>query len=273
MTHDHASFLDVLGAVLLVLWAVAMWAAVGVLAYANRRSVHPMLFQASACLILVGIVGQLAHVQEHFAQAAYWIGHNNDEAWMTPWGDSLARGLGQVDSSTPELGMEILHLVGNFVFLAGLVGVLLITRRALHTKARKWGRMGVWMQGIHGVEHLVLTVSIALGASQAIGLSTWFGVMEPGPGLWTYRVWWHFVANVMGSVIFMLALRHLWLERREIEATYRANAGSPGAAPVARATRPRLAPADAPVAEEPAASPAREHATTPSRGAPDTPPR
>lgn len=68
--------------------------------------------------------------------------------------------------------MEILHLIGYPTFLAGLAGVVVITRQAMHTKARRWGRMGVWTQGIHGLERLSLTVSVALGSTQAIGLST-----------------------------------------------------------------------------------------------------
>ncbi|GAB3495875.1 DUF6008 family protein [Amycolatopsis cihanbeyliensis] len=215
------STLDTLGAVLLGLWAVVMWAAVAVLAYANRGTVRPWLFRASAGVIILGIVGQLGHVQEHFAQVGYWVAHPNERPWMTPWGTGLADGLGVVDMSKPSLGMEILHMTGNFIFLAGLVGVMLITKRALNTRARKWGRMGVWMQGIHGIEHVVLTLSVALGANQAIGMSTFFGFLDPGPGLWTYRIWWHFVANVVGTVIFAIAVYHLWRERHTVEATYR----------------------------------------------------
>ncbi len=215
-----ASPLASVGAVGLVLWAVVMWAAVGVLAYANRGPVRPWVYGMSVGVIGLGIIGQLGHVQEHVAQVGYWLEHPNDKAWMTPLGTGLANGLGQVAPDKPSLGMEILHFTGNLIFLAGLVGVVLITRRAVSTKARKWGRMGVLMQGIHGVEHLVLTLSVALGASQAIGLSTWFGLLEPGPGLWTYRIWWHFVANVVGSVIFAIALYHLWRERREVRRGY-----------------------------------------------------
>ena len=147
--------------------------------------------------------------------------HPNAQPWMTPWGTGLANGFGQVDMSKPSLGMEILHFTGNLIFLAGLVGVMLITRRAVATKARRWGRMGVWMQGIHGLEHLALMLSVWLGAPRAIGLSTWFGLLEPGPGLWTYRVWWHFIANVIGSMIFAMAVYHLWRERTVVAATYR----------------------------------------------------
>ncbi len=215
-----ASPLASVGAVGLVLWAVAMWAAVGVLAYANRGPVRSWVYGLSVGVIGLGIIGQLGHVQEHFAQVGYWLAHPNDKAWMTPLGTGLANGFGQVAPDKPSLGMEILHMIGNFIFLAGLVGIVLITRRAMDTKARKWGRMGVLMQGVHGVEHLVLTLSVALGASQAIGLSTWFGLLDPGPGLWTYRIWWHFLANVVGSVIFAIALYHLWRERREVQRGY-----------------------------------------------------
>ncbi len=211
---------DTAGAVLLVLWALAMWAAVGVLAYANRGPVRPWVYRGSVAVIGLGVLGQLGHVQEHVAQVAYWLGHPNSPAWMTPWGTGLADGLERVLPDRPTFGMELLHLTGNFLFLAGLAGTMVITRRALNTRARRWARMGVWMQGLHGLEHLVLTLSIAFGAPRAIGLSTFFGLVDPGPGLTTYRVWWHFVANIVGSVIFALALYHLWRERREVRATF-----------------------------------------------------
>ncbi|MFI5585481.1 DUF6008 family protein [Amycolatopsis sp. NPDC051758] len=210
---------DVAGASLLVLWALAMWAAVGVLAYANRGPVRPWVYRGSLAVIGVGVLGQLGHVQEHIAQVGYWLGHPNAPAWMTPWGTGLADGLQMVLPNRPTFGMELLHLTGNFIFLAGLAGVMVITRRAVGTRTRRWAKMGVWMQGLHGLEHLVLTLSVALG-SRAIGLSTFFGLIDPGPGLTTYRVWWHFIANVMGSIIFGLALYHLWKERREVRATF-----------------------------------------------------
>ncbi len=222
-----ATVLDTLGALALIAWAVVMWGAVAVLAVAIRRTVRPWMYRGAAGVIILGILGQIGHIQEHFAQAGYWVGHPDSPAWMTPWGDGLANGLGQVDRSKPSLGMEILHFTGNLLFLAGLAGVMLITHRAVLTKARKWGRMGMWMQGIHGLEHLVLTLSVWLGAPRAIGLSTWFGLLEPGPGLWTYRIWWHFIANVVGSVIFAISVYHLWRERREVEASFQRPAEVP----------------------------------------------
>ncbi|ARP69002.1 hypothetical protein LK06_002450 [Streptomyces pluripotens] len=215
---------DTLGAVFLIAWAAAMWLAVIVLALANRGPARPWLFKTAVAVIGLGVIGQIGHFQEHVAQTGYWVAHPYSPAWMTPWGNGLARGMGQVDPSKPTLGMEILHLTGNFIFLAGLVGVMQITRRAVGgLKSRKWAKMGVWMQGMHGLEHLVLTLSVALGASRAIGLSTWFGLIEPGPALVTYRVWWHFIANLVGSVIFAVSLYHLWKERHAVKAGYQAS--------------------------------------------------
>lgn len=232
MMGGPASVLDTLGALALLAWTVAMWVAVAVLAYANRRPVRPWMYRAAAGQIFLGILGQLGHFQEHVAQAGYWVAHPNAPGWMTPWGTGLADGFGQIDRSKSPLGMEILHFTGNLLFLAGIVGVMLITHRAVKSKARKWARMGVWMQGIHGLEHLALTLSVWLGAPGAVGLSTWFGLLDPGPGLWTYRVWWHFIANAVGTMIFAIAVYHLWRERRQIAATYQ---------PVS-ATRPEPAP-------------------------------
>ncbi|WP_219806430.1 MULTISPECIES: DUF6008 family protein [unclassified Streptomyces] len=223
-THEMGSTvstLDTVGAVFFVLWTVAMWAAVFVIAYSNRRPARPWAYRTAVGVIGIGVVGQIGHFQEHVAQAGYWVLNPMEPAWMTPWGDSLARGLGQIDPSKPSLGMELLHLKGNLVFLAGLVGIALVTRRLTRDlRTRRWAKMGVWMQGVHGVEHLVLTLSVVLGASTAIGLSTWFGTIEAGPALTTYRVWWHFVANLVGTFILAMAVYHMWRERRVIEASY-----------------------------------------------------
>ncbi len=215
-----ASGWDIAGAILLLLWAVAMWVAIAGLWFANRGTPRPWVYRASLTVIVIGVIGQIGHLTEHVAQVGYWFQHPNSPAWMTPWGNALARGFGQVDTSKPTLGMEILHLTGNFIFLAGLAAVMVITRHARRTRTRFWGKMGVWMQGLHGLEHLSLTLSVWFGAKQAIGLSTWFGQLTPGPGLTTYRIWWHFIANVIGSIIFGVALYHLWRERHDIRGSY-----------------------------------------------------
>jgi hypothetical protein len=240
--HAHASHENIVGAVLLLSWAVAMWGAVAVLMLADRHGRGRQVWRGARAVVLIGVVGQLGHLQEHVAQVGYWVQHPNSPGWMTPWGTGLARGFGRVDTAKPALGMEILHFTGNMIFLAGMAGVMVLTCRAPGVRARKWGRMGVWMQGLHGLEHLSLMLSVWLGAPRAIGLSTWFGVMQPGPGLWTYRVWWHFVANVAGSVIFAGAVWHLWVDRKEIETSLVGqSATSPGRRRRAVSAQPALA--------------------------------
>ncbi|HKN98637.1 MAG TPA: DUF6008 family protein [Pseudonocardiaceae bacterium] len=211
---------DTSGALLLFLWAVGMWAAVAALHVANRRR-RAWVYGATTSVIVLGVLGQIGHLQEHVAQAGYWVLHPEaTKGYMTPWGGALAMGFQMVDPGRPTLGMEILHFVGNMIFLAGMCAIMVITTRARATKARRWAKMGVWMQGIHGLEHLSLMLSVWLGAKQAIGLSTWFGLLDPGAGAVTYRVWWHFIANVIGSIIFAIALYHLWQERRVVQAGY-----------------------------------------------------
>lgn len=138
------STVDTAGAVLFIGWAVATWAAVAVLAVGNGRAVKPWLYKLAVGLVGVGVVGQVGHFQEHVTQAGYWIARPYALAWMTPWADSSARGMGQVDAGKPALGMEILHLVGNCIFVAGPVGIVQITHRvAGQLKARKFaGRFG-----------------------------------------------------------------------------------------------------------------------------------
>jgi hypothetical protein len=239
--HMQATHLDKLGALLLLGWAVAMWAAVFALMFVDRHGRGRTVHRGATAVVLVGVVGQIGHLQEHVAQVEYWVQHPNARPWMTPWGDGLSRGFGAVDTAHPALGMEILHFVGNMIFLAGMTGVMVLTCRAPRVAARKWGRMGVLMQGFHGLEHLSLMLSVWWGAPRAIGISTWFGVMQPGPGLWTYRIWWHFAANVLGSVIFAGAVWHLWADRKEIEASFASQALPAGPRRRARVPQPALA--------------------------------
>ena len=218
--HAHASPENIVGATLLLCWAVVTWTAVLALMVADRHGRGRQVYRGASAIVLLGVFGQIGHLQEHVAQVGYWVQHPNSKPWMTPWGEGLAMGFGRVDTSHPALGMEILHFVGNMIFLAGMVGVMVLTCRAPGVRARMWGRMGVWMQGLHGLEHLSLMLSVWLGATRPIGVSTWFGVMHPGPGLWTYRIWWHFLANVLGSVIFAGALWHVWVDRKVIEESF-----------------------------------------------------
>jgi hypothetical protein len=233
----HCSLWNVAGAIGLLALAVGMWLLVVRATAWDRQDRTRAAGRAGWTIVLVGLAVQLAHLSEHIAQIGYWLGHPNSPGWMTPWGSGVATGLGQIDTSKPTLGMEVMHFVGNMAFLAGLVGALLLTRsRASHSEARRWAKVGVWLQSAHGVEHLALMLSVWLGAPRAIGVSTWFGLMDPGPGLWTYRVWWHFFANIIGSAVFAITVWHLRRECRDLKPTNggitRSDRSEPGRNPV-----------------------------------------
>jgi len=230
--HGHATTMDTLGAFGLLGWFVLMWAAVVVLILAERRGVHPAVHAGAGAVVVIGLAGQLIHMWEHVWQAGQWVAHPNSPARMTPWGTGLAAGFGGVDRSRPVLGMEILHFVGNMIFLVGLLGVLVMTRQARSVKAQRTARIGSWLQGAHCVEHLALMGTVWLGANRPIGVSTWFGQMDPGPGLWTYRIWWHFWANAIPTWYFLLAAWQLWSERETVAASRR-TVRSPGRLPSA----------------------------------------
>jgi len=225
--HMQATWLDMFGAVLLLLWAAVMWATVFTLMVVERRGRGRQVWRGAQAVVLVGVVGQIGHLAEHVAQVGHWVADPNAPGWMTPWGSGLARGFGRLETARPALGMEILHLVGNMIFLAGPVGVMVLTCRAPGLRARRWARMGVLVQGLHGLEHLALTLSVWFGAPRAIGFSTWFGAMHPGPGLWTYRVWWHFLANVVGSAVFAAALWFARADRKVIEDSFAHQGSAP----------------------------------------------
>jgi hypothetical protein len=63
---------------------------------------------------------------------------------------------------------------------------------------------GVFQLGHFG-EHVALTVSVVVG-SRARGLSTLFGTLDPGPGLWTYRIWWHLTVNAIATALLATAV-------------------------------------------------------------------
>jgi hypothetical protein len=214
--HADASTLNEIGALLLLGWAVAMFLAVAVLRRGHGRGVYLGL----AGVVGVGLAGQIAHMGEHVVQIGYWLQAPNAPTRMTPWGSGMGRGFGRIETGKPVLGMELLHLVGNLIFWAGLLGAVLLTRRHPVSGARRTARIGAWVQGAHCVEHLSLTASVWLGAHRPIGLSTWFGTLPPGPGLWTYRVWWHFWANAIPTAIFVTAAVQLWRDRRSIAAGF-----------------------------------------------------
>ena len=101
---------------------------------------------------------------------------------MSPWVmDAVGRAGAAAfpDAARPRqmmMGMEILHLIGNSIFLASL-GCLYYCIRS------RWNRWALYVEGFHLYEHLMLTAT-AYFLGKPVGLSTLFGGQchdrEPG---------------------------------------------------------------------------------------------
>lgn len=145
-------------------------------------------------LAIGALAFQMVHLIEHVAQLGYWIAHPLEAPWLTPWAiegrDALAA------DGNLALGNELLHLVGNLVFLGGLLALVFYCRRR-ELEASSPLRLAMVIQGIHVAEHLVLTVTTAVWG-KAAGLSTFFGLVS-GPVMTSYRVWFHFLINIVAT--------------------------------------------------------------------------
>jgi hypothetical protein len=197
--HDHGSVTPLAGAVgLLALFAAVV--ACLALALLRRQWRWALGAGASAAALF-----QLAHFSEHLTQAGYWTAHTDEAPWMTPWAATLARSFARFAPGTPGFGMEALHLVGNAIFLTGAVAIYVAVARYGPPSSQRPARAGVAVQSVHVLEHVALTVSVLVG-SRPRGISTGFGLLDPGPGLWTYRVWWHLTINAIATAMLAVAL-------------------------------------------------------------------
>ena len=199
--HDttHSLLADVSAAGLVALLvAVVVCLALGV-----RRRRTPLL--------VAGALGggfQLAHLAEHIAQTGYWSRHRESAPWMTPWARELVSSFQSVSVGTPGLGMELMHLVGNAIFLGAAVAIYAVMAPTSATADARLARFGVGTQVLHVAEHVALTMTVVL-FGRPIGLSTLFGTVGAGPALWTYRIWWHMTINLLATVLVATAVtRH-----------------------------------------------------------------
>jgi hypothetical protein len=197
--HDHSAQASLAGATALIILAAAVIAGLAAGLVTKRwRS-------ALIATAVTGGVFQLAHFAEHLAQSGYWTAHRDQAPWMTPWAQALADSFGGLAPGTPSFGMEALHLAGNAIFLAGAVAILVVVTRYGPVAARRPARLGVVVQAVHVAEHVGLTVSV-LVAGRAYGLSTLLGSLDPGPGLWSYRILWHLTINATATALLAAAL-------------------------------------------------------------------
>lgn len=174
------------------------------------------------CNILVAFVGlglafQVGHFIEHAVQFGVWIAGQyqwvvwafcgRDAPYMSPPVTTAVRYAGawlfpEADPGRQMmLGMEILHLLGNGIFLATIAGVN-------YLMPSKWARWAFYLEGAHLCEHLALTLT-AYYIGKPIGLSTLFGQAPyyfGKSGAVGYRVSWHFAMNLLPMPFVMLGL-------------------------------------------------------------------
>lgn len=153
-------------------------------------------------IALLTLAFQLFHFIEHVAQLAYWLGNPTKAPFLTPWA-TAGRDILAVDG-TAGGGNEILHLVGNLIFLAGIVALALIARYSGRKLTEiPYLREAMALQGIHVAEHVLLTLSyLTLGS--ALGFTTLFGAAEGAFGS-SLRVWAHFLLNLGATYYVMRA--------------------------------------------------------------------
>lgn len=200
----------------------------------NAASIHPFapfrvgIAEARLLSLLIGtyaglgLLFQIGHFIEHAVQFVVWClgdmsqicGRNSP--WMSPVATVLVRNLGLAlfpAADVPRqmmLGMEVLHLIGNSIFLSSLICLY-------YCAPTRWTRWAIYIETFHLYEHIMLTAS-AYFVGKPIGLSTLFG------GTFTFgnpefavgfRVTWHFLMNLLPMPFAMIGLMKYLGERRE----------------------------------------------------------
>jgi hypothetical protein len=171
-------------------------------------------------LVGMGLAFQLGHFAEHAVQFAVWSAGKSqwvvatfcgrDTPYMSRPVTAMVELVGAYLFPKADLarqmmvGTEILHLIGNCMFLATIAGVFYFI-------PTKLVRYALYIEGAHLCEHISLTLS-AYYVGKPIGLSTLFGQAS---ALWGqelavgWRVSWHFVMNLLPLPFVMIAMmRH-----------------------------------------------------------------
>lgn len=170
---------------------------------------------------------QTFHLAEHVLQLGYWVLHPSRPPWITPWAVPARDVLAAAADGRTATGTELLHLVGNAVFLAGIVALAAVSA-GYRGRPRRWLRTALVVQGLHVAEHLALTVTW-LARGRADGLSTLFGLLPAGTAATgAVRVWFHFTVNLVATAAALAA----WWELRAVDEPSASDAALPAVRPV-----------------------------------------
>lgn len=176
----------------------------------NRLS---RLTVAAGTVAILGLTFQVGHFAEHALQFAIWLLGDlsnicgRDTPWMSPWVMVLCERLGLwIAPDVPSarqvmLGMEVLHLIGNSIFLTGLICLYKVI-------PSKWVRWAIYIETFHLYEHIMLTAT-AFFLGKPVGMSTLFGatsLVDSREFAVGVRVSWHFAMNLLPMPLAMLGI-------------------------------------------------------------------
>jgi len=188
--------------------------------YLDRDPRPEQLKVFAAMIVGLGLAFQVGHFVEHAVQFAVWVFGTSQWVVSNFCGRNVPYISGPVMTAVSAagaylfptadvarqmmMGTEILHLVGNAIFLTTIAGVGYFI-------PAKLVRYAFYIEAAHLCEHVSLTLS-AYYLGTPIGVSTLFG---QAPGLWGrelavgWRVSWHFAMNLLPMPFVMLAImRH-----------------------------------------------------------------
>jgi hypothetical protein len=186
-----------------------------------RHSTGPNLRMVLIVASGLGLLFQVGHFFEHAFQFVVWcLGDlsqicGRDTPWVSDWVANFIQNVGRTVAPAGDkarqfmLGLEVLHLGGNSIFLATLACLYYVTDK------NKWVRWGFYIEAFHLYEHIMLT-STAFFVGKPIGLSTLFG----GAGLGTrefavgVRVSWHFAMNLLPMPFAMMGITDYWEQQK-----------------------------------------------------------
>lgn len=167
-------------------------------------------------IVILGGIFQVGHFIEHAVQFGVWLAGHHSAPYMSPMAMTLTHQIGGWLFPTQNMqaqmmkGMEVLHLVGNGVFLVTLAGVLYFI-------PSKLVRYALYVETFHLYEHIMLTAT-AIFLDKPIGLSTLFGGVDViGSHAFAvgHRVIWHFGMNLIPSGLIMMELMLRKIRRQE----------------------------------------------------------
>lgn len=128
--------------------------------------------------------------------------------WLMHWIGDLFVSEGM--SRRMYLGFEMMHLIGNAIFLIGIIGL------SYFIKSKKIAA-AFFIQAFHFYEHVSLTAS-AVFINKSIGISTFFGMVTDPSFALAYRVWWHFIFNLVPTVLVLMAIFGFYQARKKMGA-------------------------------------------------------